>query len=307
MKKIIYKIGALIVLMIIVMPSSHALAVDPVDNSYTVLAPLPGTYENCNAGTGEPLTNCKTTLEKYLPGVFNLAIGLAAVAAVLNIVIGGFQYMSTDAIMKKEDGKKRIQNAIYGLVLVIAAWLILWTINPALLTLNLNIEPTKVDTTAKEGTLGDASAPGVRMSDEQVGISNAFREILKKEGVLTYTGPCVNGQATGCVNLNGITNTTLNGLELLKLGCGCDIVITGGTESGVHAAGGSHSTGEAIDLRPTESLNEKLGFPSPKEGNKVTKVFVENGKTITEIFTYEALGGNAGGTSTGDHWHVTFK
>jgi RHS repeat-associated protein len=50
------------------------------------------------------------------------------------IVIGGFQYISSDAIMKKSEGKQRIQDAVIGLVLVISAWLILNTINPNLVT-----------------------------------------------------------------------------------------------------------------------------------------------------------------------------
>lgn len=126
---------------------------------YTVLAPLPGTTEaRCDPGTPEDPA-CKTTLQRYLPGIFNLAIGLSAVFAVLMIVIGGFQYISTDAIMKKEDGKKRIQNAVLGLVFVISAWLILYTINPNLLTLNLNIQPaTTSNTTGQSGNLTTGNA-----------------------------------------------------------------------------------------------------------------------------------------------------
>ena len=75
------------------------------------------------------------------PECLNLLIGLSAVWAVLMIVLGGIQYISTDAIFKKEEGRKRIENAVYGLVLVIAAWLILATINPALLEFKLEITP----------------------------------------------------------------------------------------------------------------------------------------------------------------------
>jgi len=133
----------------------------PADNTYTVLAPLPGTtLSDCPQGS----TDCKTTLEKYLPGVFKLAIGLSAVAAVLMIVIGGFQYISSDAIMKKSEGKERIKNAVFGLVLVISAWLILNTINPNLLNINLNIEP--VTTTSPAGGGGTLNTSGVQPAME---------------------------------------------------------------------------------------------------------------------------------------------
>ena len=61
---------------------------------YTLLTPLPGTtiVPNC---TGN---NCKTNLETYLPGLFNWAIGIAALMAFIVITIGGVTYMTTDSI-----------------------------------------------------------------------------------------------------------------------------------------------------------------------------------------------------------------
>jgi len=143
MKKIILKIGILAVLAIVVLPTLQVLA---QSNEYTVLAPLPGVGDE--GGT--------TTLAKYIPAIFNLAIGLSAAFAVLMIVIGGFQYITTDAILGKQQGIERIKNSVFGLVLVISAWLILYTINPKLLELNLNIEPVTV--TAPPG--GEAGPSG---------------------------------------------------------------------------------------------------------------------------------------------------
>ena len=97
---------------------------------YTPLAPLPGT-------TNEEGT---TDIQTYLPGVFNLAIGIAGVLAVLMIIIGGVQYITTDAIQGKSEGKERIRNALWGLVLVLVSWILLYTINPKLTVFNLNIE-----------------------------------------------------------------------------------------------------------------------------------------------------------------------
>jgi hypothetical protein len=53
------------------------------------------------------------------------------------IVIGGVQYLSTDAISGKNEGRKKIENALGGLLLAILAWLILNTINPELLNIKI--------------------------------------------------------------------------------------------------------------------------------------------------------------------------
>ncbi len=74
-----------------------------------------------------------TELSKYLPAMFQFFIGIAGVLAVVMIVIGGIQYMSTDAVYGKSAGKEKIAQALGGLLLAIVAWLILYSINPNLL------------------------------------------------------------------------------------------------------------------------------------------------------------------------------
>src|SRR3989344_3094052 len=155
-KRIFLEVAVFTILLILILPTIQAVA---AEGDYTVLAPLPGTTKGvCNPDATPPDPNCETTLAKYLPGVFKLAIGIAAVFAVLMIVIGGFQYMSTDALQGKEDGKNRIWNAVKGLFLIIGAWLILWTINPALLNLNFKIDKISIAPPARGGgTLGSAT------------------------------------------------------------------------------------------------------------------------------------------------------
>lgn len=78
-------------------------------------------------------------LPTYLVAMFKLLIGVAAALAVIMITIGGVQYMSTDAISGKSEGKEKVRQALFGLLIAIAAWLILYTINPSLTGLNLTI------------------------------------------------------------------------------------------------------------------------------------------------------------------------
>jgi hypothetical protein len=113
---------------------------------YTVLAPLPGTTI-CDTGP-----DCdKAELSTYLPGLFNFAIGVAAVMAFAMITYGGILYMTTDAIGQKSEGRKRIENAITGLVLVLGAYIILYTINPDILNFNLTLEPIEATQKADGG------------------------------------------------------------------------------------------------------------------------------------------------------------
>lgn len=119
-------------------------------DQYTPLAPLPGTTQgNCVTDKNGNVSGCTTDIQTYIPGVFNLAIGIAGVLAVLMIIIGGVEYVTTDAIQGKSDGKARIQNALWGLVLVLVSWILLYTINPKLTVFDLNVKGTK-DTTSTE-------------------------------------------------------------------------------------------------------------------------------------------------------------
>lgn len=247
MKKIIFKISVMAVLAMIICPT---LSVFAADEGYTLLAPLPGLSETLKTDN---------ILGTYVPAIFKLAIGLSAVAAVLMIVIGGFQYLSSDAVMQKSAGKERIKNAVFGLVLVISAWLILNTINPNLLNINLNLESITT-TDSSGGTLGTSSKKGVSMTEAEVTASNAIRSALKIGNVDVYAGPCISGDPIGCVNLNGLKTQTSHSVLSLKKACGvdCAVVITGGTEA-AHSDGSAHYTGDALDLKTDNSkLNDYI-------------------------------------------------
>jgi hypothetical protein len=103
---------------------------------YTLLAPIPIDGQLTQKLTADEI------FQKYIPGMFNLIIGLVAVLAMARIIWGGILYISTDAIQGKSDGKKMIIESIWGLVLISTAWIILYTINPKLVDLNLSISST---------------------------------------------------------------------------------------------------------------------------------------------------------------------
>ncbi|MFA7252383.1 MAG: hypothetical protein WC027_00820 [Candidatus Paceibacterota bacterium] len=72
-------------------------------------------------------------LALFLAGAFQFGLALAAALAVVMIVWGGVEIMLSESLFKKEDGKKKVWDAVWGLLLALVSWLILYTINPAIL------------------------------------------------------------------------------------------------------------------------------------------------------------------------------
>ena len=108
-----------------------------VNSNYQLLAPLPGAGD-------QPITQVDTAkgLGFYLNLMIKIFIGLCAVLSVVMIVIGGLQYMTSELVSSKEEGKKRIMGALLGLLIALGAYALLFTINPDLLKSDLNVANT---------------------------------------------------------------------------------------------------------------------------------------------------------------------
>jgi hypothetical protein len=78
-------------------------------------------------------------LSTYLQKIIIVTIGVAGVLAVVMIVICGIKMMTSGAVSGKSEAKECIWNAIFGLLIAIAAWALLYTINPELLKNELNL------------------------------------------------------------------------------------------------------------------------------------------------------------------------
>lgn len=118
------------------------------DTSYTLLAPLPelSTFESKQS----PDNPC--AFGNYLNIMIKLILGIAAVLAMIMLIKGGFDYMASSLPSEKESGKGTIANAIFGLLLALSAYLLLYTINPDLLNfcnIGKSIEVPKVEKSTK--------------------------------------------------------------------------------------------------------------------------------------------------------------
>jgi cell wall-associated NlpC family hydrolase len=76
----------------------------------------------------------------YVNTIIRLLLAVATLLAVLMIVVGGVQYMTTDAIGAKSEGILKMTNAVLGLILAFATYVILNTINPNILNLDPGIK-----------------------------------------------------------------------------------------------------------------------------------------------------------------------
>jgi len=76
------------------------------------------------------------SLVEYINSIFTLVISLAAMLAVLRVITGGFQYMTSEALGAKSEARETIQGAVFGLILLVGSWLILYTVNPQILDLS---------------------------------------------------------------------------------------------------------------------------------------------------------------------------
>jgi len=114
--------------------------------TYTALEPLPcfpsAPTKDANGidipGTGVVCTSAlrsQFNFSDYMQFVFNLVIAISASAAVFMIVWGGFQYMTTDSWNGKSEGIEKLKSALLGLLLVLTSYMILRTVNPALVAI----------------------------------------------------------------------------------------------------------------------------------------------------------------------------
>ena len=121
--------GAGLLFLVLIALSLRTSPVSAVYN-YTPLEAVPNT--TC---TGDS----KACFKSYITGIYNFFIGTAGIAAMGLIIWGGIQYFfSAGNVAKAGDGKEMISNALFGLFIVMVSYLILYVVNPDLVTFDLD-------------------------------------------------------------------------------------------------------------------------------------------------------------------------
>jgi hypothetical protein len=124
-------------------------------DSYKLLEPLPCEKGSSNCADGQIVDYDVSTgnIGQYLNIMIKIVIGIAAVLAVVMIVIGGMEYMTSELISSKEAGKSRMTNAILGLVVALGAYALLYTINPNILNTEIKIGEVTLKYSSVENTI----------------------------------------------------------------------------------------------------------------------------------------------------------
>jgi hypothetical protein len=115
---------------------------------YQPLTAIPYVPQGGNAG-----------LPDYINAIFLLSLSLGAILAVIKIAVGGFQYMMSEVVTSKAAAKQDIYGALIGLAILMASVVVLKTIYPDLVSLDILSRGTPVQLES-EPTTGVSQSGG---------------------------------------------------------------------------------------------------------------------------------------------------
>jgi type IV secretory pathway VirB2 component (pilin) len=210
---------------------------------YTLLAPL-------GEVTTVPVSD-DNALGSYLNKIITLLIGMAAVLAMVMIVMGGIEYMTSELISSKEAGKQRINNAIFGLLIALSAWLILNTINPDLLNTNINIAKTTIEYAEDPIPFDSGNPPGVT-SGCTAGIQKTSINMFACGDILQKVNSMLAASKAAGLNLTGGGYRSMEQQRQLRIkNCKGDTTNPNAVCKPPTAVPGqsNHNNGKAFDLQ----------------------------------------------------------
>ncbi|MEK7478337.1 MAG: pilin, partial [Patescibacteria group bacterium] len=87
------------------------------------------------------------SLPLYITRLYQFGFGIVGVVALLMIIIGAAKYtLSAGSFTSKDEAREQITEAIYGILLLFGAYLILYTINPELVSIKApTLTPVNVE------------------------------------------------------------------------------------------------------------------------------------------------------------------
>lgn len=201
----------------------------------------------------------------WLFGIIFLIFAVLLLVAGFGLVTSGGNQTALDA------AKTKFQNAIIGLIIVMASWLLIDTIMRGLVgsgptagqisgwgpwaevqcqlqTDGLQYSRNASDDVYVPTTGAPTPPPSAGQYSHADAVSNLNNGITVRS-----SGECSDKTRTNCTSLEGIQQNTINGLNKFQQGFGGPIIVTGGTEAG-HASGDySHGNGYKIDLSSKDS------------------------------------------------------
>lgn len=110
----------------------------PCDNTITKM------IGGASCATTQNYTN---SIPLYVARLYQFGFGIVGAVALLMIIIGAAKYtLSAGSFTSKDEARQQITEAIYGILLLFGAYLILYTINPGLVSIKApTLTPTSVN------------------------------------------------------------------------------------------------------------------------------------------------------------------
>ncbi len=134
LKTKIFTLGFLLVLNLVSLaPMQKLFAADPVSTSKGLTCGDASLHRDPSTGLCVPIGGGPVSVNQVILRGINILLGLAATVAILYIVIGGYQYI-TSAGNEEQAGKgrKTVTNAVIGLAIIILSFVIVRVVNNAL-------------------------------------------------------------------------------------------------------------------------------------------------------------------------------
>lgn len=261
--------------------------------TYKLLAPLPKlgtTFDsdpNCTTTNGVETCTNPCAFGKYMNILINLIIGFAAVLAVIMIIAGGLEYMTSELISSKESGKNRITNALLGLVIALGSWALLNTLNPELLNVCLKLPEAKImidlggeGTTPLNETIIQTQLQSIGVTCAKSGGTNALVGIAQSYvNRSTYSQEARNTTSGGKINLDCSSYVS-------QVYVCAGLSNPGGTTVGIFGAGRTSVVNISADGRMVDNtvlkVGDLLGWRQGENGEKNGHVvmYIGNGQVI---------------------------
>lgn len=226
------------------------------------------------------------------------------------MVAAGFELVTSGGNRTRlDDAKKKLTNALIGIIIMFAAWLLVDTLLKGVLNEEFVEELGPWNQISCDGGQVGFEQARLVVGDDSVREDDAWftgtdggtvdqpgeldhdtaAARLNDDISISSSGRCTDSSQSNCTSLEGVREQTIDRINELQEAVGVPIVITGGTEAGHSEGDRSHANGYKIDLRTTPALNE----------------YIYNNFTQTGPTTYTDENGNAYYRHPPDHWDVT--
>lgn len=194
--------------------------------------------------------------------VINFLLQLLMILGTIALVAVGFGLVisggNSEAWTK---AKNRFTNVVFGLILVLAAWLIVDTIMLGLTGKGLagwslfggtTQSGVNNSSSGAQGSAANLAPSGITSSGDESGV----RSQLLSMGYTVPKGSCNSSRyqdvAGGCTSVGGFTDGMMSSLDSIGRNCtSCNRTITGGSEAGHQ----THDDGNSVDFRFSSNVN----------------------------------------------------